>query len=104
MTFTLEIANHIAAHYNFLIGKAFDYAQSDHKITHILVVPGDKDRLISFLKHFAQNANNQIALLLSGYDPSSVKVLLLHDDNWGDTIMYNDIDTYLTSMAIEKIY
>lgn len=104
MTFTLTIANEIVAHYHFLIGKALDATHSDHKITHILVTPGDQERLASFLNHFTQNANNQTCLLLSGYDPSRVKVLVLHDDTWGETLLYNDIDAYLTKMNIEKIY
>jgi hypothetical protein len=104
MIFNIKDAKEVVAYYQYLIGKDFDMKSGRYNITHIVIAPSDTTQFAKFLNVFNQTSDNQIALLRSGCDTSSVRVLLVHHDTWGGNILTSDIDRFLTRMGQEKIY
>ncbi len=104
MTFDLDTAKKVVAHYSYLIGQDISDKFPEHTIHHIVIAPADTDQFATFIGAFNQNENNEASLLASGFDKSKVKAILIHHDKWRGDIFHYDLDKYLTKKQIEKVY
>lgn len=104
MTFDLNTAKKVIAHYSYLIGQDISDKFPEHKIHHIVIAPDDTNQFTTFVGSFNQNENNEASLLASGFDKSKVKVIVIHHDKWRGDILHYDIDKFLTEKNIDKAY
>ncbi|QNN42622.1 hypothetical protein [Pedobacter roseus] len=103
MTFDLQQAKELIAHYQFIIGQPLDKKNNAFHITTLAIVPDDGQKIANILSSLNEN-NNMILLAQQGYDVSSVKVVAAHIDKWNGNTFYNDLDSFLERNNLKKIY
>jgi hypothetical protein len=104
MTFTFENAKKVAEHYKYLIGEPFDNRESKTIIDYILIAPDFGKEFNTFTNAWVESKNNQQALLRSGADLSKVIVIAVSYDDFGNILLYGEIDRFLERRNMERVY
>jgi hypothetical protein len=106
MTFNIEQAKRIKAHYEYLIGEPMSVANTatEMPITDILIAPSEPKQQQIFVSEFNQLRDNNAALLKSGFDKNELMIFFVHHDTWAGNVWTSEIDKFLTRMNIEKVY
>lgn len=102
-TFTIKQAKEIIKHYSNLVGECFDESCC-LRITELLICPYDGKQYSNFIKNYARNDDYEKSLLLSGFDPENVEVMVVYHDRTRNILVHNNIDNYLTKMKLPKVY
>lgn len=100
MTLTYENAICIRKSYEYLINK---YNPYDFGITDICIIPADLERLPLFLEYY-KNVPADESLQLTGYDPESVRLIVIREQSLTHPSFIMELDEYLTRAGIEKNY
>jgi len=101
MTFNLDDAKSLVDHYGFLIGAVMDPSLG-MKIGYILIAPSEERRFTRFRAAFRGNRNNKASLFESGYDRSSVRLVVANE--YGPSLYMLELDVYLLDNNIERAY
>ena len=100
MIHTYENALQIRKAYEYLIEK---YDESGSGITDICIIPVDLRRLAHFLEHYKTKSAVD-SLRLSGFDRTSVRIVVIHEQTLVQHGYMVDLDEYLTKKGIKKSY
>jgi len=98
--FTYDNAVKIIDKYSYLVGKDLESGE----IHYLCVVPSNPQQGAAFMSALNQNDNPSLSLMQSGFDKSSVRILLIYHDRVGGNMVTSDIDAYLSRNNIEKVY
>jgi len=101
MAYSITQAKNIVRHYQYLIGQDIKLISGNYPIHDILIVPEDPSQYDVFMSAYKVGADNQLLLNQSGYDPSAVRVVLIHYD--GVVFYALDIEKYLSQKEINQV-
>jgi hypothetical protein len=103
MTFSLDVARRVVAHYSHLIGKSITGASPEMLVHYIAIVPADDEQYKKFANAFYHNRNSEAALQAAGFNPDAVSVELFSFDGNGN-VFHRELDRYLVLNNMERVY